>query len=120
MKILVCGSRSFSDYNELEQRLDRIIAPGCSIISGGAVGADSLAVQYAKKHNIPYEVVLPKWKVYGRSAGFKRNIEMLNMLSQNDLVVAFIVNNSKGSEHTVTNANLRNIKTIIFNYTKEF
>ena len=118
MNILVCGSRTFNDYNEMLNKLKSIVKPNDTIISGGAVGADSYAVLFAKEFNINYTIIKPKWSLYGKSAGFKRNIEMLDMLNTNDLVVAFIVNDSQGSMHTVKNAEQRGIKTIVYNYKK--
>lgn len=118
MKILICGSRIFNDYKELSAKLDEIVKDktDITIIQGGAVGADSLAERYASERKIPCICVRAKWEIYGRSAGYRRNIEMLNMLDKNDLVIAFMINSSKGTAHTINNAKQLGIKTIVFDY----
>ena len=55
MNIAVIGSRTFNNFQLLEEKLHNIIYEqnegsfkGVKIISGGAKGADSLAIVYAK------------------------------------------------------------------------
>lgn len=43
------------------------------IISGGATGADTLAVNYANNHGIDMAQHKPNWKQYGRDAGITKN-----------------------------------------------
>lgn len=50
------------------------------LIAGGAAGLDTLAVDVAKKLNIPYKEYPADWKRYGRSAGHKRNAHMVGLL----------------------------------------
>lgn len=96
MKVGVVGSREFNDYelmNEVLSKLDIEI-----IISGGARGADFLAEKYAKKNNIDLKVFPAEWEKYGKSAGFKRNHLIVNA---SDMIVAFRVNKSRGTTHTI-------------------
>ena len=58
------------------------------IISGGARGADQLAIEWAKINGVSHNVYPADWYKYGRSAGYIRNSYMLNE-GQPDLVVAF-------------------------------
>lgn len=57
------------------------------LISGGARGADTLAIEWAISKEINYEVYPAKWKAFGKTAGPKRNMEMLE--SRIDTLVAF-------------------------------
>ncbi len=121
MKILICGSRDFDNYSFLETKLNAIFSRFGTekiVIQGGAKGADQLAELYCKNYQINYICVPAKWNKFGKLAGYQRNIEMINMLSCNDLVVAFQVNDSKGTQHTIDNAKKRNIKTIVFKLKK--
>ena len=77
MKILVCGGRDFADKDFLYNILDDIIDVNL-IIHGGASGADSLAGEWAKKHNIKCQVFPADWGKYGKSAGPIRNQQMLD------------------------------------------
>ncbi len=104
------GSRSFDDkaklYEVLTKNLDRIKL----IISGGAKGADSLAVEWAADFGIPYLVFPALWRdpftgVQNKGAGFKRNILIVE---QADVVMAFWDGQSAGTNHTLEMAKQRN------------
>ena len=53
-RILIAGGCDFDDGNPLYDALDRIIMehPNAELVSGGARGADTLAEEYAKSHEI--------------------------------------------------------------------
>ena len=86
MRVLVCGGRNFRDeellYNELKD-----IEPTV-IISGGANGADELAIRYADLMGVALEVYQADWSTFGKSAGPKRNQRMLRE-GKPELVLAF-------------------------------
>src|SRR5688572_12579073 len=92
-RALVCGSRDFTDEWLVFLALDayveeREINPKeLTIVSGAARGADTLAVEWAKRRGINYEEHPAKWTEYGRAAGPIRNKEMLD--SGVDIVIAF-------------------------------
>ena len=94
MKVAVIGSRSICGI-ELEKYIP---AEVCEIVSGGAVGVDSLAEAYAKKHGIPLTVFLPEYKKYGRAAPLKRNEQIVDYA---DTVIAFWDGKSKGTKYTI-------------------
>lgn len=90
MKVIVCGGRSFDDYERLERELDALHARHrfSIVIHGGARGADSFAEQWAKSRHVDIEKVPALWRVHGnRKAGPIRNAEMLKRAPE--LVIAF-------------------------------
>ena len=87
MKILVCGGRAFEDWRLLYAILSDYDNEDISLISGGCSGADALAAQYAREHNIPLQEFLADWEAYGLAAGPIRNQEMLDE-GRPDLVIA--------------------------------
>jgi hypothetical protein len=100
-RVLVCGSRHWSDYEAIKAAIIR--ANPSLIIHGGATGADSLAGNAAQYLRIPVRVFPAAWLTYGKSAGFRRNCEMLRH-GQPDLVLAFArgsLAQSKGTSHMV-------------------
>jgi len=117
MKILVCGSRYYSDckkifdvINSLKEKYKDI-----TIIEGGAPGADELAKKACMEIGIEVKEYKADWKRYGRAAGPKRNQLMLD--SENPgLVIAFHENieSSKGTKDMVRRATGANIETIIY------
>ena len=111
MKTAIIGSRTFDNY----QLLKETIAPlnPTEIVSGGAKGADSLGEQYAKENGIKTTIFLPDWKLHGKSAGFKRNVDII---SNADVVVAFWDGVSKGTKHSIELAKKQGKTIIIVNF----
>lgn len=66
------------------------------IISGGALGVDNLAIQYAIENRINYAVFFPDWDTFGKSAGYKRNEEMA---ANADAVIILHDGKSRGTTH---------------------
>lgn len=97
-RITVIGSRDFKDYIFLESRLFLYFNENDVLISGGARGADKLAESFADKHGFSKEIFLPDWKRYGKSAGFRRNITIIESCN---FVIAFWNGKSKGTKHSI-------------------
>ena len=111
MKILVTGSRYYSDRIQMDKVLDEI-GP-FAIVHGAAKGADSLASEWAQAHQVEELPYPAQWSKYGRSAGPIRNEQMLNSETNIELVVAFPLKTSIGTWHMVNLAKARNIPTRI-------
>jgi hypothetical protein len=111
MKVGVIGSRSFKDYLLLEKTLNKLEIS--TIISGGAIGADTLAEFYANKHGIEKLIFKPDWSI-GKSAAAIRNYKIVE---NSDIIVAFWDGVSKGTKMTIKMAESKNIKVlkIIYN-----
>ena len=107
-RILVCGSRTWSDARLLDATLDRVAKNLTGkhrivIVHGAARGADRMADTWAKRRGWAREPHPAQWDTYGKSAGPRRNQEMLD--SDVHLVVAFRVNGkSPGTDHMVAAA----------------
>ena len=112
MKVLICGSRGWEDYERLRHHLSGF-PRGTVFIHGGARGADRLVDLAVRDENLEYdyeyetEVFYADWETHGKRAGILRNIEMLD--EQPDLVVAFWDGESKGTKHTIEEAGRRGI-----------
>jgi hypothetical protein len=80
LRTLVCGGRDFTNRNRLFDTLDwwNCEVGITFIIHGGAMGADTLAGEWAKSRNIPQIVFRPDWNKYGRAAGPLRNQRMID------------------------------------------
>ena len=96
MKYLICGSRDWTNYNLIKERI--LYHQPTMIISGGCKGADKIAENIAKELNIPIEIYNAEWDKYGNSAGPIRNKKMLEE-GNPDYVIAFHddLENSKGT-----------------------
>jgi len=100
-KLIIAGSRGFTDYNLLKWTLTEWEDVDCIIVSGGAKGADSLGELWARIHDKPIDRFLPDWKQYGKSAGYRRNADMAAHANH---LCAFWDGKSKGTQHMITAA----------------
>lgn len=104
MKFAIIGGRNFDNYEKMEYilwdlfHIRRTTVPKDTIVSGGAKGADSLAKQYAEEEEQKYIEFLPDWNKFGKSAGFRRNQQIVDAC---DMVIAFWNGESKGTKHTI-------------------
>ena len=92
MKILVCGGRDFIAKERLFSVLDGIDIGGRidSVVHGASRGADTLAGEWARSRG-RIEIPVPAdWDKWGRSAGPRRNEQMLAENPDISLVVAFL------------------------------
>lgn len=108
MTVSIIGSRSFNNYEQLSQELDRFAQsegqPITEIVSGGATGADTLAKRYARERGIPLRVFLPDYAAHGRVAPLIRNQAIIDACT---VVVAFWDGRSKGTAHSLRLARRR-------------
>ena len=112
LTVLICGGRDFADKHLFAKYID-ILNPE-KVISGGANGADTLASLYSKSRKIKCVVVPADWETHGKSAGYVRNQEMIDM--KPDLVVAFWDGMSRGTKDTISRATRKKIHTMIIYY----
>lgn len=100
MKLAVVGSRGFDKPEILNARLDALHKkePITLIISGGAIGADTYADQWALANKIRTKIFFPDWKRYNNRAGFIRNQDIVN---ECDKLFAFWDGESKGTKHSI-------------------
>lgn len=106
-RLAVCGSRSFTDYKLFDQVMLNLLSEGSlsrvpiTILSGGARGPDTMAIQFARKQSLPLEVFPADWASYGRSAGIRRNRTMADSAHG---VLAFWDGKSPGTDHMISYA----------------
>lgn len=104
MRLGIVGSRNPGiAYQEWEQLLLAKIDPSKVelVVSGGAKGVDTFAKLFAARHHIPYMEFAPNYAEYGRYATLKRNTEIV---SHSSVVIAFPTASSKGTLHTMKEA----------------
>ena len=100
MKLAIVGSRGFTSYELLVDEITKnynINDIEC-IISGGARGADKLGEKFAKENGIPTQIFIAEWGKYGKSAGFRRNVDIIKNC---DECIAFWDGQSHGTKHDI-------------------
>ena len=98
MKLIVAGSRTFTDYQLLSQTLGPQRPRITEVLHGGARGADQLGFRWAVKHHIRSRCFAADWERFGKAAGVRRNDQMAQA---GDMLVAFHANNSPGTAHMI-------------------
>lgn len=106
MKVAIVGSRTFNDYEKFRTSFPCIFSSITEIVSGGAIGADTLAEKYARENNIKLKVFLPKFKTdknvpYHPKWFFERNREIVDYA---DVIYAFWDGKSRGTNDTISYA----------------
>ncbi len=90
MKLAIIGSRTLTGISIGEYIHEEVE----EIVSGGAVGMDSCAAEYAKRKGIRLTEFLPEYGRYGRAAPIIRNKEIVNYA---DKVLVFWDGSSRGT-----------------------
>lgn len=103
-KLIIAGGRDFNNYDGMSKCLDRLlknINDNIEIVCGMARCADRLGERYAKEHGYKVIYMPADWDLYGKSAGFKRNVQMAEYA---DALVAFWDGVSSGTKHMIETA----------------
>lgn len=104
---LVCGSRDWPAPWFVTAMMIELIPTGSLIITGGAGGVDTHAENEAIRLRYELKVMRADWDLYGKRAGYIRNLAMLD---ENPVaVLAFQFNQSRGTAHTIREAYKRKI-----------
>ncbi|UMB55348.1 DUF2493 domain-containing protein [Lutibacter sp. A64] len=110
MKLIIAGSRTFSDYKKLKEVCDQFLQDqnNIEIVSGAYYrGADKLGEQYATEKGFPIKQFPADWKKFRRAAGPKRNQQMAKYA---DALIAFWDGKSKGTKNMIDLAKKENLK----------
>lgn len=77
----------------MQRIADSFVGPDDWVISGGALGADSMAQRFVKERGNTILIIYPRWRnnvngkdIYDPGAGFKRNKKIVE---ESDVVLAF-------------------------------
>lgn len=107
MRVLVTGSRTWTDVDEVHDALDALHllwgeqgrSSAFVLVHGCALGADQIADVWANQEYVANSGVVvekhPYWSHLGRAGGPERNKHMVSLGA--DYVLAFIKDNSAGA-----------------------
>lgn len=111
MRVIIAGSR---DLNKEFLVRDAIQASGFDIttlVCGMARGVDMVGHAWARSRGIPIDERYAQWKTLGRSAGYKRNVEMAENA---DALIAVWDGSSRGTSHMIEIAAKYELATYIY------
>lgn len=79
MKVIVAGSRTIEDYDEVVKAIKESQFTITELVSGNANGVDKLGERWAQVNGVPikrFPVAAAQWRQWGKSAGYYRNVDM--------------------------------------------
>ena len=112
-RLLVTGSRDWDDEIAIFSAVASVAIPpeSWTLVSGACpTGADRIAEEFAEGLGMTVERHPADWNRHGKSAGFRRNSEMVELGAE--VCLAFIKNGSKAASHTAGLAEKAGIETI--------
>jgi hypothetical protein len=115
VKLIIAGGRDFTDRAVLEAIANKAtsISGVSEVVYGGARGADACGAFWARDHDIPVVSFPAEWDKYGKSAGYRRNVDMAIYA---DALLAFWDGESKGTKHMIDIAKDQGLLIKVYNY----
>ena len=110
MKCIIAESRTITDPLELEKAIKLSGFIITEVISGGAMGPDSLGAAWANKNGIPVGFYYPDWKQFGKKAGPIRNSLMA---ADAEALILIWDGLSRGSKDMLNKANAKGLKVYV-------
>lgn len=116
-RLLITGSRNWTDAVQMSEVLRDVWKnvfesnPETILVHGAARGADLMAKAIWEKRGLPTEAHPADWKKNGKSAGIKRNCDMVDLGA--DYLIAFLRPESKGARHCLMIAQMRDIPELV-------
>jgi len=80
------------------------------VVSGTAKGVDKLGEKFALDYGLKIDRYPARWDIYGKQAGYIRNIEMAGV---SDALIAVWDGVSKGTAHMIEQAHLLDLQVFV-------
>lgn len=111
MVTIIAGSRSLTDYQLVEEAMERCGWVPTVVVSGRAPrGIDRLGERWAQQRKIELIRMPADWEKFGLRAGPLRNIEMAKIAMA---LVAVHDGKSSGTAHMIAAARERNLRVYV-------
>lgn len=100
VRVIVAGTREWGDkklfHDTLLEYMDRFNEPILFISGAAKTGADRFIIDWCKKYKYPCLEVPADWDTYGKSAGYLRNAQMLDIATH---LLCYWNTKSRGTAH---------------------
>ena len=97
-KVIIAGSRDITDTELVRREMNNLWREigAFEVVVGGARGVDSVAERVASAAGITTHLFPADWDRYGKSAGYRRNVQMAEFA---DYALIIWDGKSRGSKH---------------------
>lgn len=116
MKLVIAGSRGIDEISTLKKAIKESpfdISDVDKVITGGADGVDTLAMNFCIDEKINFEVVYPDYDKFSHKvAPIKRNEEMAE---KGDCLLAIWDGKSKGTKNMIENSKSQDLDVYVHN-----
>ena len=118
-RIIIAGSRDFCDRKKFDEIMEKLFSgtteDEIEVISGGCRGADAMGEEWARSRGLRLSIFSADWEKYGKAAGPIRNAQMAEYAakSENGMLVAFPVGESRGTYSMVRIAMKHGLETVV-------
>jgi RES domain-containing protein len=109
MRVIIAGSRTITDMREVEAAIRESWFDITEVVCGDARGVDSLGMEWAWRDSIPVKHFPADWNRFGKSAGYKRNVQMAEYA---EALIA-VTTGSRGTQHMIDIATARGLKVFV-------
>ena len=113
-RIIVAGSRSFTDYEKGSEELIGLISryqkADIEIVCGEARGADRIGKRFAQEYGIEVKSFPARWELFGHRAGMLRNHRMAAYATE---LIVFWDGESHGTKNMIECASEFSLPTTI-------
>lgn len=111
MRTIIAGSRSGITYDDVRAAIDEAGWMPTVVLCGDCRGADSFGAQWARFNGIPIEHYPADWRLHGKAAGPKRNMEMAHHA---EALIAVWDGKSPGTRSMINAAYSRNLRVYVW------
>lgn len=116
MRTIIAGSRNCTDLQKVYDAVNKCGWMPTVVISGAARGVDRLGEIYADNSKILCERYPANWEEHGKSAGYKRNVQMAENA---ETCIAIWDGISKGTKHMIDTAIAKDLRVYVYRLDKE-
>lgn len=109
-RVIIAGSRIITDYSLVKICIEKTKIDIYEVVCGMARGVDLLGRRWAMENNIQVIEFPAQWDKHGKSAGYKRNVEMAKYTGETGGLILIWDGKSKGSGHMKNIANEYKLK----------
>lgn len=110
MKTIVAGSRDITDPDTIREAIVNSGIEVTEVVCGCARGVDYLGRDWAKGNSIRVTLFPADWSNYGKSAGYRRNVDMADYA---DALVAVWDGKSRGTKHMIDIADAKGLRIYV-------